>query len=191
MTAPTRRAGKARVLNMLNLLVAKPLKTESVTPPALFRTVEMARPTMLLDECNALLDDNAELVALLNSGFECNGMVVRTVGDAFEPRQFSVFSPVAMAGIGSLAVTLSDRCITVPMQRALPSERHPKTEAVAGRLSRQITRWVRDHRTALVDAHPDVSHLPDRIDDRWVPLFAIAAAAGADWPRLVNDAALD
>jgi hypothetical protein len=194
MTAPTRRAGKTRVLNLLNLLVAKPLKTESVTPPALFRTVEMARPTMLLDECNALLDDNAELVALLNSGFECNGMVVRTVGDAFEPRQFSVFGPVAMAGIGSLARTLSDRCITVPMQRALPSERRPKitaeTEAEAERLSRQIVRWVRDHRAALVDAHPDVGHLPDRIDDRWFPLFAIAGAAGADWPRLVNDAAL-
>jgi len=194
MTAPTRRAGKTRVLNLLNLLVAKPLKTESVTPPALFRTVEMARPTMLLDECNALLDDNAELVALLNSGFECNGMVVRTVGDNFEPRQFSVFSPVAMAGIGSLAGTLSDRCITVPMQRALPSERRPKitaeTEAEAERLSRRIARWVRDHRAALVDAHPDVGHLPDRIDDRWFPLFAIAAAAGADWPRLVNDAAL-
>lgn len=43
MTAPTRRAGKTRVLNMLNLLVAKPLKTVSVTPPALFRTVGMAR----------------------------------------------------------------------------------------------------------------------------------------------------
>ena len=54
-TAATRRAGKTRALSVEDLLVAKPLRAESITPPALFRTVEMAGPTLLLDEVNALL----------------------------------------------------------------------------------------------------------------------------------------
>jgi hypothetical protein len=66
LSAPIRRAGKSRVLSLLSLTAAKRLKTETVTTAALFRSVEMAQPTLLLDETNALLNDNAEPVAQLD-----------------------------------------------------------------------------------------------------------------------------
>jgi Protein of unknown function (DUF3631) len=54
------------------------------------------------------------------------------------------------------------------------------------RLQQQIARWVADNRQLLADADPDMSHLPDRIDDHWTPLYAIAKVVGDNWPDLAE-----
>ena len=73
----------------------------------------MARPTLLIDEADFFLRDNEELRGVLNSGHRRGGHVIRIVGEDFEPRAFSTFSPCAIALIGRLPATLHDRAIHI------------------------------------------------------------------------------
>ena len=62
----------------------------------------MYQPTLLIDEADSFLKrddgrDNEELRGILNAGHSRNGVVIRTVGEDFEPRAFKVFGPVAYA----------------------------------------------------------------------------------------------
>lgn len=107
---------------MIALLVPKALAAANISPAALFRTVELARPTLLIDEADTFLGDNEELRGILNSGHRAGGQVIRTVGDDFEPRTFSTHCPVAIAQIGKLPDTLADRSIHISMKRSAPGE---------------------------------------------------------------------
>jgi putative DNA primase/helicase len=188
ITGPTKRCGKSRVLRLLQLLVCKPLASSSVSASAVYRSIEAVHPTLLVDEADQSVKDKPDLIAVLDGGYERGQVAIRTVGEEHEPRAFDLFAPVALAGIGRLAGQLEDRSIRLPMRRALPSEKSAKitveSETRGERLQRQIARWVSDHRQALTDATPDVSALPDRIDDHWTPLYAIASAVGDNWPTL-------
>jgi hypothetical protein len=189
ITSATKRAGKTRVLRLLKLVTCKAISAESITKAALFRCVAAVHPTLLFDEADITLADSDDLVAILNGGYEQGGAVLRTVGDEHEPRLFDTFSPVALAGIGDLPGTLPDRSIRLVMHRALRSERPAKiteaTEATAERLSRQIMRWVTDHQAELRNTRPDMGDLINRVEDKWTPLYAIAAVAGGDLPARV------
>jgi hypothetical protein len=61
-------------------------------------------------------------------------------------------------------------------------------------LGARIVEWVKRKRKAIEDCR-DRCDLPEQIinraGDNWLPLFAIAEAAGGDWPRRATDAALD
>jgi hypothetical protein len=50
--------------------------------------------------------------------------VLRCDGNNFEPREFQIFAPIALAGIGTTAIpeTVADRAIMVEMRRMLPHE---------------------------------------------------------------------
>jgi putative DNA primase/helicase len=192
-TSPTRRCGKTTALDALVLLVCKALATASITTAALFRTIEMAAPTLLIDEADTFLRDNEELRGAINAGHKQGGQVIRCVGDDAEPRVFGVFAPCAIAAIGRLPGTIEDRAIKVRMQRAKPGERPAMLDEAAERegreLARQCARWAEDHRAALRVARPKLpSELFNRVADNWRPLFAIAAAAGGDWPERITAA---
>jgi hypothetical protein len=119
LTSPTRECGKSRVLALLGALVCRPLASSSISPSALFRTIDAAQPTLLLDEIdNARLKENPEFRAVLNSGHtRAQAFTIRNVGDHHEPRQFSTWAAVAMAAIGQLPDTVASRSIRVPMRR--------------------------------------------------------------------------
>ena len=80
----------------------KALNAANITVAAVFRTVEAARPTLLIDEANSFLKDNDELRGVINSGHARDGQVIRLVGDEHEPRVFWTWCPVAIAAIGGL-----------------------------------------------------------------------------------------
>ena len=86
--SPTKQCGKTTLIDVLAHLVAKPLRTDSVTPSALFRIIAAHRPTILIDEADAFARDNDELRGILNSGHRQGGHVLRNVGDEHEPRAF-------------------------------------------------------------------------------------------------------
>ncbi len=91
LTSPQKRCGKTTGLGTLYHLVNKPLMAASITPSAVFRTIEAARPCLIIDEADTFLKDNDELRGVLNSGHgRISASVIRTVGDDHEPRQFSV-----------------------------------------------------------------------------------------------------
>ena len=50
ITAPEKGCGKSRLLEVLEIVVRKPVKTGGMSAAALMRTVEAESPTLLLDE---------------------------------------------------------------------------------------------------------------------------------------------
>ena len=61
---------------------AAPLSTSNTTAAAIFRTIEAARPTLLIDEADTFLTNNEEIRGVLNSGHRRSGaFVLRLVGD--------------------------------------------------------------------------------------------------------------
>ncbi len=123
--------------------------------------------------------------------------MTRTIGDDHEPRQFSTWAPAAIAMIGRLLDTLSDRSLIISLQRRKASEkvdsfRSDRTEHLTV-LARKMVRWAQDHGAKLAAADPDMGELVNRVADNWRPLFAIADEAGGDWPaqaRQIGNAAV-
>lgn len=92
ITSPEKGCGKTTTLDVIGELVARPLPTSNATTAAIFRSIEKARPTLLIDEADTFLKDNEELRGVLNAGHRRGGQIIRTVGDDYEPRQFSTWT---------------------------------------------------------------------------------------------------
>lgn len=188
-----KQCGKTTALDVIGRLVWRPLPTANISAAAVFRTVESAQPTLLIDEGDTFLRDNEELRGILNSGHRQGGSVVRTVGEDLEPRQFSTFSALAIALIGALPDTLQDRSVAIELRRRLPSEhveqfRFDRTEDL-DRVASMTRRWAEDNADAIADADPDTEGLFNRQADNWRPLLAIADVAGGEWPQRARNAA--
>jgi putative DNA primase/helicase len=193
VTSPEKRCGKTTLMDVLTRLLPRVLSVAGITAAAIFRTVELARPTLLIDEADTFLQQNDELRGVLNSGHRRGGNVVRLVGDGHEPRQFSTFAPVAIAMIGKLPNTLADRSIPIRLRRRRPDEkvqsfRADRTDDLE-RLASMAARWAIDHESGVRDADPEMGGLFNRDADNWRPLLAIADAAGGHWHALAREAA--
>lgn len=196
ITSATMRCGKSLLMQIVSAFVPKALTTSNITPAALFRGIEAYSPTLMIDEGDAFLSFSEELRGILNSGHTRRGaVVIRTVGEDFEPRTFTTWCPKVLALIGKLPGTLTDRSIEVRMQRktkAEPVERFRSARlADLAPLCQQAARWVADHGEVLKAADPDVpDKLNDRAADNWRPLLAIADLAGGEWTDRARKAAL-
>ena len=190
ITSPEKRCGKTTLLDVIACQVNRPLPTADITGPAIFRTVEKARPTVLIDEADNMFgrsgkaaDSASDILAILNSGHRHGGQVIRTVGEDFEPRAFRTHTPVVFALIGKLPGTLADRSIHVRLRRKHAGDRVEqfridRTEDLQ-RLARQARRWCDDNRSILVASDPQMPEgIFNRAADNWRPLLAIADAAG-------------
>jgi len=63
---------------------------------------------------------------------------------------------------------------------------HTEVESV---LCRKLARWTQDHFAILQACNPPMPPSAyNRLADNWRPLFAIAQAAGGDWPRRAFEA---
>jgi hypothetical protein len=139
-------------------------------------------------------DDIKDLRGCLNSGFKWDGCISRCVGQHanLEVKDFSTFSPKALAGIGEvLSDTLSNRCIKIKLVRRTREER---VERFREREARAELHPLRCHLEAwaqqpgLIDSLKAVkTPLPDELTDRQQdicePLLAIADLADGDWPH--------
>lgn len=109
ITSATAEAGKTRLLEVLELLVARPWLTGWTSAAALFRKVDAETPTLLLDESDAAfcgVKEYAEgLRAVLNTGYRASGRASICVGAGpdTEVKEFSTFGAKAIAGIGRLS----------------------------------------------------------------------------------------
>lgn len=122
IASPEKRCGKSTLLGVIEPMLPRALSVENITSSALFRTIEAAQPTLLLDEADSFLVDNEEMRGLLNAGHARGGTVIKAVGEDFEPRQFTVWAATVIAGIGRIPTTIEDRSITIQLRRKLPGE---------------------------------------------------------------------
>jgi putative DNA primase/helicase len=196
IVSPTKRCGKTTLLTLLRALSAKPMFVSNVSAAALFRTIESACPTLLVDEADSFMDDKNELRGVINAGHERSGGVMRCDPVTLEPRQFSAWAPMAIATIGKLPGTIMDRSIVIEMRRLPTGERKAKLRRRVVRglqedLPRKCARWVADHSDSLRYARTEVpDELNDRAADHWEPLIAIADYAGGEWPTRAREGAL-
>lgn len=196
ITAPEKRCGKTQLLDLIGKMSYRPMPTSSITPSALFRSIEMWQPTLLIDEADAFLNDNEEMRGLLNAGHSrTNAFTIRTVGDDHTPKRFNVWGAKAIAGIGKLQDTVMDRSVTLELRRKLDCEqveriRHAEP-GLFEILCRKICRFAEDNRETIRNARPSLpEELNDRAQDNWEPLLSIADTAGGEWPDMARMAAL-
>jgi putative DNA primase/helicase len=155
-----------------------------VSASAVFRTVEIAIPTILIDEADTFLDTNEGLRGILNSGHRRGGVV----GDNHEPRQFSTHSPAAIAMIGKLPPTLADRSIAVTLRRRLPDEAvkpfHSHKTDNLKQLARKSARWVKDNIEYLQEIDPELP--PDLANRASRQLAALVCDCRGRWRRVAK-----
>jgi putative DNA primase/helicase len=193
--SPEKRCGKTTALSIMQQMVPKPLPASNITAAAVFRSIELVTPTLLIDEADTFLRNSDELRGILNSGHcRAQAFVVRTVGDDHTPARFCTWAPVVIAMIGNLPDTLSDRSIVVPLQRKKPEDhvdrfRLDRVEQF-DELRRKFARWTKDKHSALGDWDGDAPReLHDRAADNWRPLLAIADVVGGNWPQAARQIA--
>ncbi|RQW87939.1 MAG: DUF3631 domain-containing protein [Geobacter sp.] len=196
ITAPEKRCGKSLLLFLIGRLVPRPLMSSSITPSALFRSIDLWKPTLLIDETDACLKDNEELRGLINCGHtRDSAYTIRCVGDDHTPTKFNVYGAKALSGIGHVADTLMDRSIILELRRKLPHEsvdriRHAEP-GLFDDLRSKLARFADDNSEQVRLARPNLPpSLNDRAQDNWEPLLAIAMIAGGDWLNTATATAL-
>jgi hypothetical protein len=202
ITSAEKRSGKTRLLEVLTLLVARPLATSNISDAALFRSIASDRPSLLFDEIDAIFGakarDREDLRGMINAGHR-RGAAVRRVGGANRDKLevFPVFCPKALAGIGTLPETVADRSLPIRLERRAPGEaverfrrRDVEPEAVA--LRERVERLAAESIEALEAARPELPcDLDDRAQDGAEPLLAIADLAGVEWAQRARQAVVE
>jgi 5S rRNA maturation endonuclease (ribonuclease M5) len=196
INSPEMRCGKSTLLDVLKTMVARPLSTANISTAALFRVLEVVHPTLLIDEVDSFLRNDDERRGIIDAGHcRASATVLRCVGDNNDVKPFAVWGAIALAGIGQLPGTITDRSITISLRRKRADEhverlRLDRLEMLRP-LGRRAARWVKDYLDELKDADPEVSaELHDRAADNWRPLIAIADTAGGPWSRRARQAAV-
>jgi hypothetical protein len=203
ITSPEKGSGKTRVLEVLELLVHRPWRVTTPSESVLFSNLAQRKPTLLLDEVDAVFSKNREtegLRAVLNIGNRRGAVVprVQMVGQRREIRDFPVFGAKALAGIGAVPETIADRSIPIPMQRRLATE---PVERLIIRDVRTVAAGIQENVRAAtgavagrIAAYRVGDDFPPELSDRqlegWETLFAVADSAGGDWPGRARAAAV-
>ena len=183
--SPVMRCGKTRLLEVLEFLCLSARSTANITQAALFRIIARDKPTLLMDEVDTYLVTKDEIRGILNAGYLWGGSISRCVGKDWEPRDFDVWGPKAIALIGRLPPTLRDRSITIDLKRKAHEKieelRRDKPPPELFVIRRKIVRWVNDHTTGLNSWDPFLPPpLNDRQKDNWRFLFVIARECGKE-----------
>ncbi len=196
INAPMPRCGKTQLATLMGKMCKKPIMASSISPPALFRTIERYKPTFIIDEADSFFNGNVDLKNIINCGFSRdNPFVWRCVGDNNEPMPFDVFGAKVISGIGKLAPTVMDRSISLTLRRALPNERKQKVKnlpkATIETIKAKLARWTDDNIDTVAKAKPILpEHVYNREFDTWEILFQIADTLGDDWLQLITNACL-
>lgn len=194
ITSPTKRCGKTRVAELLELVCAKSRRTVGITPAALFRVIEKEEPTLIIDEAEALRgkDDRTNaLREILNAGHRKGQKVLRCVGGNgkdYKTREFETYCPKVIVLIGSLPETLADRSISITMRRRLAGEQVQRfilrqAQADAAGIRKLCQKWTEKNRGRVqrhYETKTDVPSLHDREAELWAPLFAVCAVAAPE-----------
>ncbi len=199
-----KRSGKTRLLEVAAPLVAKAWFTARVSAAVLARKIDAEAPTLLLDESDAAFKADKEyaevLRGILNSGHRRGGVTSLCVGKGAEItyKDFHTFCPKMIAGIGQLPDTVSDRSVTIQLQRRARDERGVerfrirRVEAQAKPLREAVAAWAEANIDALRQVEPILPEvLNDRQQDGAEALLAIADLIGGCWPERARAALIE
>jgi hypothetical protein len=202
ITSAEKRCGKTLLLEVLELLVARPWLTARCSAAVLPRKIDKGFPTLLLDESDTAFSGNRDyaeaLRGILNSGHRRGGKatICVTRGKDISPRDFGTFCPKAIAGIGELPDTVTDRSIPIRLKRARPGEverfRRRDVEGAFAEFQAELAAWAKENIEALREARPSLpDELTARQQDGAEPLLAIADVARGEWPEIARKSLIE
>jgi hypothetical protein len=198
--SPMKRCGKSRLLDVIEHTSHKPISTVDATIAALFRSIKHDDPpTLIVDEADAIWAKKAaegteDLRKLLNAGFGRGRYALRCVGPTQQVQQFATFAMVAIAGIGDMPDTITDRAVNIILRRRATGEKVKpfklrRDVPPLNELRDRVASWIASRLDDLTNAEPAVP-VEDRAADVWEPLIAVADAAGGTWPGRARAACL-
>ena len=139
-------SGKSRGLEILQSIGYRALLSPSVTSASIYRTIEVFRPTFLLDEAElygskGLDDSKREILSVLNAGYRRGQVVIRADQKGENLNLFDVFGFKALAGTRGLAQALESRSVMIRMIKARRSVNRLIDEAKATELRNKLVGW--------------------------------------------------
>ncbi|MDQ0890677.1 hypothetical protein QFZ81_005765 [Paenibacillus sp. V4I9] len=183
-------SGKSTLLNLLSKLSFNGLLLDAASSTAsLYRMIELASPTLLIDEFEMMDKTKAtDLGSILRSGFHADSKLSKSKKnkDDFEPELFGIYCPKAIASINDIQDTLKERCITIRMLKKPKNEERSKFnyQEEKGRIQifkEKLFRFGLMHSSEITAKYVGKSsniRLPDHISDRekdlWQPLMTIS-----------------
>ena len=120
LTSPEKRCAKSRTLDLIAGTCHRPLVSVNATTAAIYRSLSDEHPpTLVIDEADTIFgskrvaEQNEDLRALLNAGHQRGRPALRCVGPQQIPTEFPTFAMAAIAGIGAMPDTITDRAVNV------------------------------------------------------------------------------
>jgi uncharacterized protein DUF3631 len=205
ISSPQKRSGKTRLLRLAARVSPKALFISGNTAAFLVRAIDRDHPSVFADEYDAVTKGDPEkaeaMRAHLNALFDREGSYVGKcipTENGHEPRRFTVWSTLWLAGIKNPPPTIEDRAIQIRPKRKLPGDKVKPLRLKDGPefdvFRRKAARFAIDNERALRNANPSspdgLAEYSDRAADAWSPLFAIAQVAGEPWLERAHRAAL-
>jgi len=193
--SPEKRCGKSTLLDLVDGFSNKALITSNITPPAIYRLIDQDQPTLIIDEADTFISNgSSDMVGIINSGHaKSKAFASRCVGTNHDVKQFSTWTPMALAAIGVLQSTIMDRSIIIPLRRKTIGDStisiEPDLRDTVINARCQLLKWFIDNQVAIQNSFfipPNLGN--DRTVDNWAPLFTIANQASPDWLRKCEDA---
>lgn len=188
ISSPEKECGKTTFLELIEALVLNPVMAANVTASSFFRLIEEMQPTFLIDEADLSIKNNNQLLSLLNAShrkrgaFKINSEV--TAKGNWTPKQWSLWTPQVIAGIGQQEDTLMSRSICINLRRKMQNET-VKTLVSDYFESLEELRTHLENWTSQINLTDHTWEVPsqgsDRSKDNWKPLFVVAAKAGGGW----------
>jgi hypothetical protein len=193
ITSPEKRCGKTTLLDLLNQVVPRPRYTTNISPAALYRMVELERPTLLMDESQSISRRGSEasevIREILNAGTGRNAKVIRCGGERMDQIvEFSVYGPKVFAMIGEPDRVLADRCLPVALRRKTNQDqvqryRLREVEEVGAEVRAELEQWATENTEKAREAYDQLEPFAienDRMADLLMPLQAVLAIADPD-----------
>jgi hypothetical protein len=199
INGPEFSCGKTQLLDLIGRMSAKGFPMVNISLAAVFRVIDLYRPTLLFDEADQFFRSNKDIAGLINAGHSpTSANVIRLVGEDHIPRNFSVWCPKVVAGIAiqkHLPSATMSRGIVINMRRKM---KHEKVKRIRHAdlngcdiLQSKLARFALDCGEKISLSRPDMpDELSDRQQDNWDPLFAIAECVSPEWLVRANAAAL-
>jgi hypothetical protein len=164
----------------------------SITPAAIYHLVDDEHPTLLVDEADNLDTKTDRLLkSVLNNGWRRGSPRLHWTPEG--PREFDLYTPMALASIGHLPLPLMQRSIVIEMKRATrrlqrfdPSD--AKLQMRLTGIRRELIQWAQ---TVILAKDPEMPPgLINRLGDNWRVLISIADSVGGEWPERARTAAV-
>jgi len=185
-----KESGKTKTLSVLSCLAFNPIFSGNISTSSLFRLIQNARCTLLIDETEKLANPQRaeEFRSILLSGYKQGAKVYRAEKDSrdkFEPLEFETYSPKAIANIRGLEGVLESRCISFVMRRTKckeignrePDANDPSWQKIRDHLYLfSLGHWKKVK--GCYEALKNTTQLSNREWELWHPILALADLVG-------------